>query len=1564
MIQVSPELRAALFAASNEPVDLYELYLDTGTLYYADQAIVWGGHAYSAQVKSRSAIQRFCDGEFDRVTVTFSNVDRALADVVLNNEIEGRRLIIRKIDRGVANDSIVLFNGEMERPSRISEETCAIEAKQIVGSIEQEVPARLFGFFCPFNPGEWECGLPAGTSCDKSWSRCSELANSAQFGGFRFVPHSGTYQYRETESKRTWYTLGLWKRKKTKTVTGTFSAVDDTPYDVPIPIIYGRQQITGIDIQHADEGGVTKVLSAFCVGKISDIFHLRANEAAVLDYTLHYGDRGALNTVDPRFPNSYPYSLVAFAGVTVPSDVREVDPAPQITALILGRGVSHFGPGGVFDHWGWSDNPVWCVRDFMTLPVAQGGLGVPDDWFDDAVNYQEAAYCDEVITDTTNDQKIYNPTNLPSGVAYKRYRSTGIDGGDPAVDGPYDDYEPGVDDDTSRNPAPVDVKRFTLNVAIAKTEKAIDVLFKKLLPAFRGYITFSKDGKIQIRVERPVPHTTAGQASAPGALEILCAPPAGIAAGDLILASPLTASAEVLTVAAVLADRIQFTTAAAYAHALGDELLKVAMAFTDASIVGGFEYPLSDRQPSTNRVTIKYVDAPAGFEPRELRINDFEHQAKVHKVNNEDLDGSAIDSYFQAWRIGQWRRAKVRDLGKFCTFRADIKSTLLEIGDVVAVSASEVGLQAAPFRAIELAFEEDDEVTVTGQLYSTAVYDDTAPQTTVTVPTIFDQPVGAPQEIPGDVQPIGTDAFLLTQQEDGVNCACDIEYDPPATIGAFAGVTAHWVPDGTSIPALAVDFDYNGNPAAPAGTAERRGKCRFVIPQPLDANAPGRVYLTSRTKSYKKTLVLFGQPGASPSRAITITKAVGGADPGAAPNVQGTTAANVWYKDNQVGQGRVFGFEGTIVPPADTSNFSACRVYLHWITGWNGPDPIYDDGLGYQDIWLQSGPDGGFWHANEPGFPLDPGRDQYVDLLFVPWNRHGVENADKSACFSIRLRVQESGAQTPDNPVGSTAQINYTHIPDKGWHFGFSGTVVPPADTTNYAGTKVFIKWDTFPEYTELWNTRAGGLNWKSGTFPLDPGSLGLKIIFCAYNQRDEKVPFASAPFVYLTKSDQAVQYAPNPDAATTAAVGYAQRDGEWYFYFYGTLANPADTSNYAACKIVFHCEDWPADHFQELQQIPLGVNQWRTPEYKLPDGWTRWYDVIFVPINKHGQQTASYQSGPPYTGLLVIRVTVTATGHQSYVQANRLDPATVGGGLVLGGGQLAFNPGAGMEIVGSAAGVKILSSQGLQVNGSNQLAVKATWGVTFDASGNLIINADANDFDQVYGYLRQKRVDLAKAANFDTGQFKLESGAFKVNQLSANLIVLGTYNVGGGANMPGQMAVYGSSGLVGWIGQNGAYYGGAFKQLYVGYTGSDVSTAKLIADGVGNLSILNASISITQAGVGTLTISPLEGLKWASASNPSTVYTVLGPLDWNSSWKQPALDPIHAEPSGVYMGKYYVRASVVDWSVYIGPKIAQYFLARRYPGLWSKFSMINFGMASARFAKFGWNATNHYVSP
>ena len=571
MISVSTALRAALDAVANQPLDVFELYLDSGTLYFSTEDITWNGVHYLPYVNGRSAIGRYDGGQFDSVSVNLANVDLTIAQRLLAEEIEGRKLIIRKIDRTVTDDSLVLFNGLMERVAKIDEQTASITATQIVGSIDFECPSRLFTPYCPWPFKGVECGYSgAQSSCDKSWARCHALANTNNYGGFRFIPHSGSYSYQQMQTERF---MLFFTRKKKSTVIANFSSADDTPYDVPIPIILGRTQLAAIDIQHEDVGSQTKVLAAFGIGTIKRYIYIRCNGKLVGDWDQHLGQLGGTATqlVDPRFPDSYPYHMLAYIGCTIGSDPAVVDSAPVVDAVVQGLQVSWFNTDGSLNSFGWTDNPIWLTRHFMALPLQQGGMGIPDDWFDYSVLVDSAAYCDQTITDNTNSQVIYLPTSMPDGMSagwdYQRFRSTGC-AADPAVDGPYNTFTPGVDDDTSTAPTPVTTKRFTMNLALAQAEAAVDILFKKLLPSFRGYITFSKTGKIQLRVERPVANTTLTAARAAGVTSFAVAGTA-FSAGDRILVGALSAAAEVLTVASHVGTTLTTTSASIRAQRLG-----------------------------------------------------------------------------------------------------------------------------------------------------------------------------------------------------------------------------------------------------------------------------------------------------------------------------------------------------------------------------------------------------------------------------------------------------------------------------------------------------------------------------------------------------------------------------------------------------------------------------------------------------------------------------------------------------------------------------------------------------------------------------------------------------------------------------------------------------------------------------------------------------------------------------------------------------------------------------------------------------------------------------------
>jgi hypothetical protein len=111
-------------------------------------------------------------------------------------------------------------------------------------------------------------------------------------------------------------------------------------------------------------------------------------------------------------------------------------------------------------------------------------------------------------------------------------------------------------------------------------------------------------------------------------------------------------------------------------------------------------------------------------------------------------------------------------------------------------------------------------------------------------------------------------------------------------------------------------------------------------------------------------------------------------------------------------------------------------------------------------------------------------------------------------------------------------------------------------------------------------------------------------------------------------------------------------------------------------------------------------------------------------------------------------------------------------------------------------------------------------------------------------GGLMLNRVDVS---TFDTSDFQVSGGGpgvFNMKIVNADKITTGTLKVGGGGSKPGQLGVFdASNNLIGWCGTNGGYYGGWFKQLWVG--GTDPSTAPFYVDSGGNVVIDNTGLSV-----------------------------------------------------------------------------------------------------------------------
>lgn len=197
-------------------------------------------------------------------------------------------------------------------------------------------------------------------------------------------------------------------------------------------------------------------------------------------------------------------------------------------------------------------------------------------------------------------------------------------------------------------------------------------------------------------------------------------------------------------------------------NATGAELHNIALAFADKAttragltssnmLSGSFQFPLGNRQPSTNEIKIKYRDASQDFKNSELRVRDTNNIAKVKKVNTKEINGAAVDSYHQARRLANQKLAEWRDGDFFHALSADNEALLLEEGDVICVTDESGAFVNEPVRVEDLEFDDADGypvVSITARKYRRYYYDDQIQEKIVPLPLVINDPVNNEQEAP------------------------------------------------------------------------------------------------------------------------------------------------------------------------------------------------------------------------------------------------------------------------------------------------------------------------------------------------------------------------------------------------------------------------------------------------------------------------------------------------------------------------------------------------------------------------------------------------------------------------------------------------------------------------------------------------------------------------------------------------------------------------------------------------------------------------------------------------
>lgn len=700
MFTVSTALTSLLQSRSRDLIYVYELYAFDYELFpegadgnlsfdprhalalFAGQSISFELGAapdtvvYSREVLEGPSLNKHIGKQFDTVSLKFSNVSRDMAAFVLNNHVQGMRLVVRLIPRSAPIsgtpgaprafvDSIIVFVGRCSKADGFTRSTGTISATQDLGTIEAQIPPRQFQPSCPLKFKGEEClgsetlaqksaTYQAAKICNKTFAQCTAYTNTEFFQGTRIVQITSSFVHKEHRGFLAKFTrivfpiYGLLSKRK-KTVVGN-SIHDGTPYGQSIPIVLGRWAKQLIPLQFTDTGETLKFKMAACRGTIQDFLNIKNNApnfGPVTNVIEHKGEYGGVGsqTQDAVFPDASFHSKLAYiTGQCIGSQMEVEDPAPDVSAVIVGQSVrvafgsvndgrasvssvfAGYTTGGDSYNY-WSDNPVDLARYIITEP---GLLNVPSSHISERATVRTSSYCVGPIKDVTNAERALFPDteSTRAGVDYKRYRSTGaISGlsfyyndGATALSPPqrpggvwlreaeYEFFDPDAP------PSSLDVetvyrKRYTCNIEINEQKKAIDFLYDTLLPSFRGFIRWDQLGRLAIDNERPADYSFLRQNVSSGATSIKVLDVTPWKPIELILNEPeplrgkirlggskanneLTSEVRPITSASYSADGDAITLAASATGGLG-------VAVSGATLAGG-----SATDPSEGTITV------------------------------------------------------------------------------------------------------------------------------------------------------------------------------------------------------------------------------------------------------------------------------------------------------------------------------------------------------------------------------------------------------------------------------------------------------------------------------------------------------------------------------------------------------------------------------------------------------------------------------------------------------------------------------------------------------------------------------------------------------------------------------------------------------------------------------------------------------------------------------------------------------------------------------------------------------------------------------------------------
>ncbi len=180
------------------PFYLFEFMFTSPKRYTdTDLTVVWSGNAYNPVPISVAGFEKSSLNFAEVLTIKAQNVDREISAIILNERIQGKEASIYASEwmaPGSFSNPTVIFKGQFDG-ANIEEgydsADVSMEVRNEFVKWDMPVPRSTFAGTCQWKfksdtPGCQYTGV--ASLCNKTWERCTELANIHRFRGFRWLP--------------------------------------------------------------------------------------------------------------------------------------------------------------------------------------------------------------------------------------------------------------------------------------------------------------------------------------------------------------------------------------------------------------------------------------------------------------------------------------------------------------------------------------------------------------------------------------------------------------------------------------------------------------------------------------------------------------------------------------------------------------------------------------------------------------------------------------------------------------------------------------------------------------------------------------------------------------------------------------------------------------------------------------------------------------------------------------------------------------------------------------------------------------------------------------------------------------------------------------------------------------------------------------------------------------------------------------------------------------------------------------------------------------------------------